>query len=211
MPVDPEYLCQHYASLSDEALAAIDRDDLVEQARRYYDDEVGRRKLTKSRDAVPSDAPREDARVEDDRPATEDEPDWLEEAAEVCSYAVFAGTAPPETAVDARDALEAAGIPCHLELFETAEEKSTAPEQTLRWRLMVPGKLSQRATSVLDRDIFNPEFEAEWKAHLEELSDEELREMSPQIVFCGLFDRIERVTRAYEEEISRRKIRARSA
>ena len=38
---------------------------------------------------------------------------------------------------------------------------------------MVPGNLNQRATSILERDIFNPEFEAEWKTHLEMLSDEE--------------------------------------
>jgi hypothetical protein len=206
MPVDPQYLRQHYASLSDEALEAIDRDDLVDQARKYYDDEIERRKLARPRDAVPSDAPREDVRVEDG-----EEPDWLEDAAEVYSHTVFAGTAPPETAVDARNALEADGIPCHLELFETSEEKSTAPDRTLRWRLMVPGKLNLQATSVLDREIFNAEFEAEWKAHLEEFSDDELREMSPPVVFCGLYDRIERVKRVYEAEIARRKMRKESA
>ena len=45
MPADPQYLRDHYASLSDEALLAIERDDLVDLAQRCYDDEVGRRKL----------------------------------------------------------------------------------------------------------------------------------------------------------------------
>jgi hypothetical protein len=57
---------------------------------------------------------------------------------------------------------------------------------------------------VLDRDLYNKEFEETWKTHLEMLNDEELREMKPEVVFCGLFDRVERVKRAYEEELDRR-------
>ena len=34
--------------------------------------------------------------------------------------------------------------------------------------------------------------------------------MHPQIVFCGLFDRVERVTKAYEEEVARRRVEAES-
>ena len=45
MPVDPEYLREHYAALSDEALLAIERAELVDTARMYYDDEFGRRGL----------------------------------------------------------------------------------------------------------------------------------------------------------------------
>jgi hypothetical protein len=76
---------------------------------------------------------------------------------------------------------------------------------------MVPGKLNMRATSVLDREIFNAEFEANWKTHLEALSDEELRAMNPEVAFCGLFDRIERVNRVYEEEVARRRLNSESA
>jgi len=68
----------------------------------------------------------------------------------------------------------------------------------------VPGKLVHRAASVLDRDIFNADFEAELRTHLEMLSDEELRVMEPQYAFCGLYDRLERINRAYDEELSRR-------
>jgi hypothetical protein len=63
----------------------------------------------------------------------------------------------------------------------------------------------------LERDIFNAEFEAEWKTHLEALSDEEHDAMTPQSAFCGLFDRVDRVTKAYDREIARRGLRPESA
>jgi hypothetical protein len=76
---------------------------------------------------------------------------------------------------------------------------------------MVPGKRNLQATSVLEREIFNQEFEADWKTHLAALSDEDFGAMHPQAVFCGLFDRIERVNRVYDEEIARRRLRSESA
>jgi len=57
---------------------------------------------------------------------------------------------------------------------------------------------------ILDRDIFNDEFEATWKTHLEMLSDEQLRESEPKDVFCGLFDKVDRVVTAYDDELARR-------
>jgi hypothetical protein len=42
------------------------------------------------------------------------------------------------------------------------------------------------------------------------LSDEELRGMDPKVAFCGLFDRVERVTRAFDEEIARRQSKSKS-
>lgn len=220
MQLDPEYLRQHYASLSDEALLAIDRADLVEMARMILDLEVRRRNLaplgdtgrTRGQDFIPQqpDPPDEETEVDEEDHDGEtwhdgDKPGWLEEAAEVYSWAVSPGTAPtPDAAVDANDALEVAGIPCYLDLCEMPPEKSLFPYGTHRWRLMVPVKLNLRATSVLEREISNPDFEAYWKTHLEALSDEELRAMTPQVTFCGLFDRIQRVNRVYAEEIARR-------
>jgi predicted RNase H-like HicB family nuclease len=43
---------------------------------------------------------------------------------------------------------------------------------------------------VLDREIFNPEVEAEWAAHFQALSDEELHALSPEAICAGLQDRI---------------------
>jgi hypothetical protein len=101
-----------------------------------------------------------------------DEPDWLEDAAEVYSRADRSGNMQvADDIAEARDALEAAGIPCHLDLSEMPEEQNTSPGPTQIWRLLVPGNLNLRATSVLERDIFNQEFEGTWKTHLETLSD----------------------------------------
>ncbi len=209
MPADPQYLREHYASLSDEALRAIHRADLVETAQTCYDDEVRHRNLTSRRDvrreAEAPDAGDNLAELDEELSGDADEPGWLDDAAEVFSRYDRPGSLPADDIADARDALEAAGIPCYLELHEEQEEKSNAPQSTHRWRLLVPGKLNQRATSVLERDIFNPEFESEWKALLETLSDEDLRGMKPEIAFCGLLDRLERVTRVYAAEIARRR------
>ena len=151
------------------------------------------------------------ARRPESSPDAGDKPGWLEDAAEVYSFADLPGTARAADAENAHDVLEAAGIPCYLDLAEISQEKSAAPEPARRWRIMVPGKLNLRATSVLEREIFNPEFEADWKTHLETLSDEDLRAMNPEIAFCGLFDRIERVNRVYDEEIERRGPKSASA
>jgi len=193
MPLDTEFLRRHYAEMSDEELQSIDRADLVEAARHIYDAEL------KTREAPAK--PSRPAFVPQDL-EVEVEEDWLEHAAEAySSYARRGTTDPSEGSVDARDVLEAAGIPCRLELFE---EPSQEEQMQFRWRVLVPGKLVHRALSVLDRDIFNADFEAELKTHLEMLTDEELRVMEPQYAFCGLYDRLERINRAYDEELARR-------
>jgi hypothetical protein len=43
--IDPEDFKRHYALLSDDALLEIDRDELVDAARPYYDAELTERKL----------------------------------------------------------------------------------------------------------------------------------------------------------------------
>ena len=45
--IDPEHFRKHYAGLPDEALMAVDRGELVEVARAFYDEEIGRRGLSK--------------------------------------------------------------------------------------------------------------------------------------------------------------------
>jgi hypothetical protein len=206
MPADLKYLREHYASLSDDALLAIHREDLVETAQRCYDDEIKQRGLASGRRAKL----KEELPVEEDEvveaEADPDQPDWLEDASEVYSRVVRTGNVQAtDDLADARDVLEAAGIPCYLQLTERPEEQIVSPPTNL-WRLLVPGILNLRATSVLDRDIFNHEFEETWRVHLETLSDAELRQMNPQVVFCGLFDRVERVTKVYEDELTRRKL-----
>jgi hypothetical protein len=218
MELDPEYLRRHYDSLSDEALLAVDRNELVELAQTVLDEEVARRGLAQRRAArrthtsqsLPTqmDSPDGEPQEDGEPRGPGDKPGWLEDAAEVYSRTVFTRTAPAPDAANARDVLEAAGIPCYLDLSEIPQENSAAPEPTHQWRLMVPGEMNLRATSVLERDIFNAEFEADWKTHLETLSVADLRTMNPEVVFCGLFDRVERVIRVYDEEIARRGLKS---
>jgi hypothetical protein len=213
MQVDPEYLRQHYASLPDEALLEIDRAELVEIAQACLDYELGQRGLDTAGDAQQVNGPLvADEELEyDHEPRGEgDTPGWLEEGAEVYAIVVRSGDPAPDSVVEGRDVLEAAGVPCHLEMWEEQPAANRSPGPTHRWRLMVPGQLGFRATSLLEREIFNAEFEAGWRAHLEALSDQEVRAMNPQVVFCGLFDRVERVTRAHREEISRRGLKSKA-
>src|SRR5258706_9832931 len=126
MQLDPEYLRQYYALLNDEALLAVDRAELVEMARMIFDEEVGRRELPQLRDSGRRDEPPSiraqthppdrEAEVDYEPTGAGDKPTWLEEAAEVCSRADFPGAAPAPDAANARDVLEAAGIPSYLEL-----------------------------------------------------------------------------------------------
>jgi hypothetical protein len=208
--IDPEELRRHYASLSDEALGALDRDELVSMAQKLYDEEVARRELTAEPDesAAPADPPGgvEEAEGELDGELDIDDgptPDWLEDAACACSFGVHYGTPYAENAANARAALRAAGIPCYITM-QREDPPSANPPPRQFYNVMVPGALSLQATSVLDRDIFNAEHEADWRTHLEALSDEELRAQNPEIFCAGLLDRAARLKRAYRDEIARR-------
>jgi hypothetical protein len=216
MAVDLEYLRQHYASLSDEGLLTIARADLVPAAQECYDEELRQRELLSPRGARRKDGRRPElagGNAEGDYmpPDAMDQPEWLDGSAEVFSRADRAGTTPAPDVEDAREALESAGIPCYLDVSDIPEEKNLSPPPTRLWRLKVPGELGLHAMSVLERDIFNPDFEAEWKTYLETLSDEQLPALTPEVSLCGLFDRVERVTKAYEDEIARRGLKSDSA
>lgn len=201
MRPDPEFLRKHYGSLSDEALLDLDRADLVETAQHCYDDELQRRGLV-SVGPPPQPADRPVAK-ESEGHFGEDQPDWLDDSTEVVSWEISAGQSrvPGE---DAREALGDAGIPCYLEMSELEDEPSRGPKPTHWLRLVVPSKLHLQARSTLERDIHNQGLEDTWRAHLESLSDQELRTVDPEVTFCGLFDQIERITRAHREELVRR-------
>ena len=188
----------------------MNRADLVEPAQKCWDDELHRRGLTPRRSAEPFDQPDIIPRpqgIAEDGPQAQDKPDWLEEATEAFSLVDSDKTSIAHEISGVREALEAAGIPCYLELLETPENERVIAYSKHRWRLLVPGNLGLRAGSVLDRDIFNAEFDQRWKAHLQTLSDEEVRAMAPRVVFGGLFDRVERATRTYDAELARRGIK----
>ena len=195
--IDPQALRSHYASLSDDELLAIDEAELTEVAWKYYDAEFARRELSRAND---------DEQAAPDAPAVSLEPqgDWLGDAACACSFADLPGRSSAEHAADALAALQAAGIPCQIEVHDVdqpAEEARTYQE----YRVMVPGALNLQATSVLDQEIFNGGQESEWRAHFAELSDKELRTLNPEVICAGLRDRIKRLTRAYNDEVKRRR------
>jgi hypothetical protein len=107
---------------------------------------------------------------------------------------------------NAREVLRTAGIPCYLQAQKVdSPNAARVREQRYDFRIWVPGKFSLEASSVLDKEIFNPEVEAEYRAHFAQLSDDELRAMRPSVLLAGLSDRIERLTRAYQEELDSRK------
>lgn len=215
MKLDLEYVREYYGSLTDEALLAVDRSDLVEMAQQCYDGEISRRGLARPRRFPDADNLQAAPVLPDyplevgagrEAPGAGGKPAWADDAAE--AYSVVVTPRDSELrAADACEVLEKAGIPCYSEMIElTPEEKQPSPG-THRWRIMVPRNLSWRAMSTLAREFSNPDFEAGWKAHLETISDKDIPAMHPKIVFCGLYDRIERATRVYEEEMARRRRR----
>ena len=134
MEVDPEYLRRHYASLSDEGLAEIDRAELVDAARRRYDDEVGQRRLKARVDEVelPASQP---GRREEEFPVSSgagEIPEWAGEGAEVFSVSSIHGPAVAEDAERARRVLAAAGIPCYLDTYEDPPDEGPALRHTSR-------------------------------------------------------------------------------
>jgi formiminotetrahydrofolate cyclodeaminase len=196
MRIDLEELRHKYSSFSDEALLAIDRAELVEAAQPCYDAELELRGLS----PLPGAA-------EEEPSQEEQQPEWLGDAAEALSRANLPGVVAAPEMETAKKALDAAGIPCYLQMREIPEDDTPLPPPYTEWRLLVPGELHFRAVSVLDRDIFNEEFEADWRAHLGRLSDDEVAALNPETAFCGLYDRVERVSRVYNEEMSRRGLR----
>ncbi len=193
MKLNVDDLRRHYASLSDEALRAINRTELVEIAQQCYDHELAQRTPSKIR-ATP--VPQAEMEEEADGALEADTPDWIGEAACVCAFGNVA-----TDALNARVALENNGVPCYVEFRET--EPDVTPPTRSEYCVMVPGGLNLRAMSVLDKEIFNEQVESGWRTHLQALSDEELVG-NKEILLEGILDRVARIARAYDEEVARR-------
>jgi len=121
----------------------------------------------------------------------EDEPDWLEAAACVCSLS------DAQRSRVAQDALLAAGVPAHISIGDVDGGKS-------EYQVMVPPGLHLKAKSVLDVQIFNERDEEGIRVQLEGLSDDEFNALTLDDLCGGLRDMLERVTRVYEDEVARR-------
>ena len=206
MRIDTEDLRRNYASLTDEALEAIDRSELVDAARKVYDEEVARRRL--DNEAPESSAEPEPVEIADDGHELEPEnesPEWLDDATCLASFSIQRGAAYADAAVEVSDVLRAARIPCWLTVTEP--EPDAPPETLPLCNVMVPVGISLHASSVLDRDLYNQEIETVWRAHLEKLSDADLHALNPKIFCAGMLDRVERLKRAYADEMARRNSR----
>ncbi len=198
MQIDLDDLRRHYSSLSDDELLAMDRDDLTEAAQTCYDEEVKRRGLAEESEDLGEEVPALDPAVPGEVDA-----DWLPDAACACSFVSQPGGNAAADADNARDALQQAGIPCQVSTVELAPEGVGQPAQ-YEYRVMVPGPLNLTATAILDKEVFNPQIEADWRTHFEELTDDELVALHPDVICAGLVDRIARLKKAYNDEIARR-------
>jgi hypothetical protein len=201
VPINPEDLRKHYASLSDDALLLLERADLTPAAQKIFDLEIRRRRLDIKSAEEETDSPsfsffRNSVDKDDEDDSS------LENAFTVTT---FSGTASgPAEAADARAALLAFGIPCEITEHEIDPSEDPVPLPYKEYRVMVPDALSLQATSVLDTAIFNGRLEADWKTQLESLSDEELTALNVDALCAGMLDRVERLRKAYKSEVARR-------
>lgn len=207
MAINAEELRKRYASLSDEALLSIEREDLTPIAQTVFDSEVRRRRLHMGdvEESVTEDNSEADFLSHSPADEIENDGAWMENSFPVT---IFSGTpAGISDAADARHALHAAGIPCEITEHEIDPAEESEEPQRLpykEYRINVPSALSLQATSVLDIAIFNARLETDWKTQLESLSDEELQKLSMEALCAGLLDRAERLRRVYKAEIARR-------
>jgi hypothetical protein len=211
MSIDAAQLQRHYASISDEELIALDRDELTEIAQQCYDEEIKRRGIV-----IPSDDSVDEETIDipdDDSPAiaaTEEELAEFEEldnpdVSMACTFADHGGGSATADAEEAYQALKAAGVPCRVRVVRVEPEPDN-PRPYTDHQLLVPSSQTLHATSILDKSFFNPRMEEDWRNHLEGLTDEEVLQFSADDLCAGLLDRAARLKRIYSEEISRRKL-----
>jgi hypothetical protein len=204
--VSDNELGQYYASLSDGALREIDPADLTEAARKFYEREVATRQLAQKAGSLAAEEYELEERGQGEETlarSLEFEPDWLDQAACVCSYRAVPGSDNAADAGRAREILLEAGIPCYLSDV-APDPESEEGSRYGEYRVLVPESVHLRAISVLDREIFNEAMESDWRTHFAALTDEELQALDPEDLCAGLLDRVERLTQAYNDEVARR-------
>ncbi len=190
MQISREDIARHYASLSEEELLELDPVELTDVALQCYEHEMQRRNLLEEEDAS---GPAPVAGHHDDTAA-----DWLDTAATACSFQIGSGRDYAQEAERACAVLSDAGVPS-----EVMDEQGVDGGPSFL-SVMVPAALSLKATSILDRDLFNQELEETWRAHFDELSDAQLRALHPDELCAGFLDRAARLKRVYQEALASR-------
>jgi len=151
--IDPEDFKRHYALLTDDALLEIDRDELVEAARQYYDAELAGRQLAgpDAEESVPSPADQSDDPIDD---AAGQREGGLQLVGTFLSL---------EDANLARGLLHSADIPCSLENEYMAQRSGNGA-----LRLMVPAAAYDRACEILESEISEEDLIAQAEAEASE-------------------------------------------
>jgi hypothetical protein len=142
---------RHFELLSDEALLATNREDLVEGGRLCYDEEVERRGLNS-----PADEPAEGEAI------TTEEFHPADELVLIATYLI------PDEASLARGLLSSAEIPYRM-------ENELAPLGGFQIRLLVPKAFEAEALEILESEISEEELAAQAEAaagHIEDPEEE---------------------------------------
>ncbi|HEX4137240.1 MAG TPA: DUF2007 domain-containing protein [Bryobacteraceae bacterium] len=140
MDVNLEDFRRHFELLSDDALLATNRDDLVETARGCYDEEVTHRGLN---------APAVEEAVEEEAVTHQTAPGA--ELVLIATYSVY------EEANLARGLLESAEIPYQL-------QNEYLSLGGIELRLVVPAAYEEEALQILDSEISEEELAAQAEA-----------------------------------------------
>ena len=210
MQIDRRELDRHYASLNDEELLSLKRDDLTATAQPIYDLEIARRGLDQIHvskmegEETEASFGEHDKRIEDGN----SDPDWHHDGVLACAFEDIEGHDAAERASKAQTTLKAAGIPSHLRVTRELDARGE-PNNFDTLEVLVPVGLMLHAASILDRDCFNDYVESDWRDQLKILSDKDLLALDPEIFCAGMLDRVTRMKKVYAEEMAKRKLKAR--
>jgi hypothetical protein len=152
LDIDPREIRQRFSELSDDALLAVERDQLTEIGQEIYDDELDERGLLTEP-------------AEEDETAPAPDPNFTQE--QQVHVATFLDYNDAQMAVNL---LRGAEIPVNLE-----SEIGAAFSGVGALRLMVPASLVEQAEEILDTEISDEELAAQAEAAGEpgEPSDDE--------------------------------------
>ncbi len=204
MQIDRRELGKHIASLSDEELLNTKREDLTKVAQRIYDLEIANRRLDRASTTKRRIETTEASFSAGDYPndGETSDPDWHQSGIVVCDIMDQPGEDAADRISKAQMALQAAGIPSHLNVKRYPQDRYNSME------ILVPVRYAMHAHGIVDRDVFNDEFETYWRNHLGLLSTEDLLALDPEIFCIGLLDKIARMKRVYAEEMTKRNLKA---
>jgi hypothetical protein len=208
MQVDRGELGEHFASLSDEELLDLKRDDLTEEAQGIYDLEISSRRLKKASATKRMIENTEASFYKRDYGGDNEtvDPDWHHDGTVVCAIVDTPGSHSEESVSKAQTSLQAVGIPSHLRARRELDASGIRdPYDTME--VLVPVRCAMHAASILDRDVFNDEFETYWRDHLSMLSNEDLLMLDPDIFCAGLIDKLSRMKRVYAQELTKRELK----